>query len=88
MSFIVSRNMKVFFQIMKSPRGVLPIMAFTGRLRPNGELFQASGIIDDRGGISLVEVYESVGKTVISVCIQKGPKVLGDAFYGCENRAK
>ena len=73
---------------MKSPRGVLPIMAFTGRLRPNGELFHASGIIDDRGGISLVEVYESVGKTVISVCIQKGPKVLRDAFYGCENRAK
>ena len=63
-------------------------MAFTGRLRPNGKLFQASGIIDDRGGISLVEVYESVGKTVISVCIQKGPKVLRDVFYGCENRAK
>ena len=66
--------MKVFFQIMKSPRGVLPIMAFTGRLRPNGELFQASGIIDDRGGISLAEVYESVVKTVISVCIQKAQK--------------
>ena len=26
------------------PGGVLPIMAYTGRLRPKGYLFQASGI--------------------------------------------
>ena len=34
-------------------------------------------------GISLVEVYERVGKSVVSVV--KRPKRLTDAFYGCEN---
>ena len=34
-------------------------------------------------GISLVEIYERVGKSVVSVV--KRPKWLTDAFYGCEN---
>ena len=37
-------------------------------------------------GISLVEVYERVGKAVVSVV--KRPKWLTDAFYGCKNVGK
>ena len=44
-------------------RGVLPIMAKTRRLRPKG--VPLSGF---RVGISLVEVYKRVGKSVILVC--------------------
>ena len=49
--------------------GVLPKMAFTERLRPKGVSF--SGF---RVGISLIEVYERVGKSVIQVSerAQKG----------------
>ena len=43
---------------------VLPMMAYTGRLRPKGVL--PSGIW--KVGISLVEVYKRVGKSVIWVC--------------------
>ena len=49
------------------PRGLLPLMAYTGRLRPK-RLFQASGIIYEKAGITLAEVYERVGKSVISAC--------------------
>ena len=31
----------------------------------------------------MADVYETVGKSVISVC-KKGPKELADAFYGFE----
>ena len=37
-------------------------------------------------GISLVEVYERVGKSVIPVC--KRPKRVNDAFYRCEIAGK
>ena len=40
-----------------------------------------------RVGISLVEVFERVGKSVILVS-KKGPKGLTFAFYGCENVEK
>ena len=39
----------------------------------------------ERVGISLVEVYERVGKTVISVG-KKAQKGLTDALHGCEKR--
>ena len=42
-------------------------MAYTGRLRPEGVPFSAFGVCE-RVGISLVEVYEREGKSVISVC--------------------
>ena len=42
------------------PRGVLPLIAYKGRLRPKG--------VCERVGISLVEVYKRVGKSVIWVC--------------------
>ena len=60
-----------------SPRGggVLPIIAYTGRLLPKGVLFsrfrytERVGIsrveVYERVGISRVEVYERVGKSVI-----------------------
>ena len=40
-----------------------------------------------RVGISLVEVFERVGKSVILVS-KKGPKGLPIAFYGCEMSRK
>ena len=51
------------FKVSNIPGGVLPIMAYTGRLRPKGVPFQASGI--KKAGISQVEVYKRVGKSVI-----------------------
>ena len=43
--------------------GVLPIMAYTGRLRHKGYLFRLQ--VYERGGILLVKVYKRVGKYVI-----------------------
>ena len=49
----------------EQPRmGVLPIMAYTGRLRPKGYLFQALGTVNERVGISLVEVSNINVKSV------------------------
>jgi len=45
-------------------RGVLPIMAYTGRVRPKGVSFSGFRYMK---GILLVEVYKRVGKSVISV---------------------
>ena len=42
-----------------------------------GYLLQASGIWKGREG-----------KSLISVCVEKGPKGLTDAFYGCEKIEK
>ena len=47
--------------------GVLPIMAYTGRLRSKGVPFYRSHVYE-MVGISSVEVYERVGKSNISVC--------------------
>ena len=47
-------------------RGLLPIMAYTGRLRPGGDTFFRLQVYE-RAGISLVEVYKRVGKSVILV---------------------
>ena len=50
-----------------SRRGVSPIMAYTGRLRPKGvSLFRLQ--VHESGGILLFEVYERVLKSVIWVC--------------------
>ena len=54
-------------------RGVLPIMAYTGRLKLQQH---------ERTGISLVEVYERVGKWVTSVC-ENAHRV-----YDCEKPRK
>ena len=46
---------------------VLPIMAYTGRLRRKGvPLFRLQ--VYERIAILLIEVYERVGKSVIWVC--------------------
>ena len=53
---------------------VLPMMAYMGRLRLKGVPFlgQFMYMLKDTG-ISLVEVYQRGGKSVILVC-EKGPK--------------
>ena len=54
-------------------------LAYTGRPRPKKRyLFQAQ-VYELREGISLVEVYKTVGKSVIWVCGLKRQK---DEFYG------
>ena len=64
-------------------QGVLPKMAFRERLHPKGMPF--SGLSQyQRVGISLVELYERVGKTVISVG-KKAQKGLQMQLHGCEN---
>ena len=45
--------------------GVLPVMAYAGRLRPKGEPFQSTLQVHERVGISRVEVDERVRKSVI-----------------------
>ena len=46
--------------------GVLPIMAYTGRLRPKGVPFSAFEVCK-RVGISQAEVHKRVGKSVTEV---------------------
>ena len=45
-------------QLPEGGGGVLPIMAYTGRLRPKGTFFRRQ--VYERVGILLVEVYERV----------------------------
>ena len=52
-----------------TPWGMLPIM-----LRPIRGTFQAFGPVRGRVGISLIEIYERVGKSVISACNWKSQK--------------
>ena len=49
------------------PEGVIPIMAYTGRLRLKGGTFFRLHVYE-RVGILLVKVYKRVGKSVIWVC--------------------
>ena len=51
--------------------GVLPTMAYTGRLRPKGIPYLVFRYI--KGWGFTAEVYEKVGNSIISVC-KKGPK--------------
>ena len=46
------------------PGGLLPIMAYTGRLRPKGVPFSGLRYMKG-GGTSLVEVFKRVGRSVI-----------------------
>ena len=55
-------------------RGVPPIMAFTGKFHPNCERGTSSRLqVYERVRISIVEVYETVGKSVSFQSV-KGPK--------------
>ena len=56
-------------------------MAYTGRLRPKGELLPGVSMVYERVGISPVEVHEMVGKSAFSVC--KKAKRIKDVFYVC-----
>ena len=70
------------------------IMAYMWKLPPKGVLFQATGLW--RVGSYLLEVYERVGKSVISVCkkaqkglqmhfmaVKKSRKRSGFVIYSC-----
>ena len=48
--------------------GGLPIMAYTGRLRPKGAPFSVFSYMKGKGFYSLKYIYEGVGKSVIWVC--------------------
>ena len=61
--------------------GVLPIMAYTGRLHLKG--VPCTSLRSMRGqGFHYFEVHERVGKSVILVV--ESPKGLANAFYCCE----
>ena len=81
--------MKVFFHKMKSLRWGTPYNGLYGEATPEGVPFSRFRC-KKGGGADFTELTytERVGKSVISVCVQKGPKGLWDAFYGCANRAK
>ena len=49
-----------------TPRGIIPIIANRGSSAETGSLLRLQ--VCKRLGISLVEVYDRVGKTVILVC--------------------
>ena len=53
--------------LLKIPGGGLPSMAYKGSLCPKGVPFLLRLQVNKRVGISLVEVYELVAKSVISV---------------------
>ena len=73
-------NKMKFFTCIVNSRGwgvgVLPIMAYAGRLRTKGYHFQAS--VYERVWISLVEAYETAWKSIISDCkkTQKGNRCI------------
>ena len=53
-------------------RGVLPIMAYTGELRPNCERGIFSRLqVYERVGISILEVHERVEKSVSSRSVKR-----------------
>ena len=56
---------------------VHPIMIYTGRLSPKGVSFSGFRSVWKGKGVSLVEVYKTVGKSVIWVCegAQKGSQL-------------
>ena len=60
-------NSQSMTETVKKPRGILPMMAYTGRLRPKGVPFSRLQVYE-RVGILFVKVYERVGKSVIWVC--------------------
>ena len=74
---IASGNTDCFTHCEKSKhksRGVPPIMAFKGKFHPNCERGTFSRLqVYERVRISIVEVYERVGKSV-SFRSVKGPK--------------
>ena len=56
------------------PRGTLPIMAHTGRLRQKGVPFSGFRFMKGSVNISLVEECQRVEKSVIAVCETQGLK--------------
>ena len=65
-------------------RGVLPMMAYTGRLARNGYLFQASSIWKGRDFTCWSILIKS--REICHLSLWKGPKGLTDEFYGLLSR--
>ena len=63
-SEIIKLQFAIHCFVFNKGRGVLPIMAYTGRLCLKGVLFFTLQVYE-RVGISRVEAYERVGKSVI-----------------------
>ena len=59
--------------------GILPIMAYTGRLRRKGYLFQAPGIWKGRD-FTRWSIWK--GSEICHLGLWKGPEGLTDEFYG------
>ena len=66
--------------------GVLPIMAYTGILLPKGGTFFRLQLYGKVGN-TVVEEYERVGKSVISVC-KKSQEGITREIYGCDKVEK
>ena len=62
--------------------GVPPKMAYTWRPPEKGTIFRLQ--VNVRVKISSVEVYERIGKSVISLFEKKNREGRKDEFYNCE----
>ena len=63
------------------PKGALPIMAHTGRLRPKGVPFSGFRFMKGSVSISLFEECQRVEKSVIAVCETQGLKKAQQAHF-------
>ena len=70
-------------QALAGGGGVTPYNCLYGEALPERGIFLRLQVYE-RVVISLAEVYERVGKSVISVGKLKGPKGLTDVFYARE----
>ena len=68
------------------PKGALPIMAHTGRLRQKGVPFSGFRFMKGPVSISLVEECQRVGKSVIAVCETQGLKRPNRRILGREKK--
>ena len=68
------------------PKGALPIMAHSGRLRPKGVPFSGFRFVKGSVSISLVEECQRVEKSVIAVCETQGFKRPNRRIFGREKK--
>ena len=68
------------------PKGALPIMAHTGRLRQKGVPFSSFRFMKGPVSISLFEECQRVEKSVIAVCETQGLKRPNKRIFGREKK--
>ena len=64
LDFTIPHILQLTSRFLPGGGGVLPIIAYTGRLRPKAVPFSGFRVVYRRVGI-LLEVYKRVGKSVI-----------------------